>query len=247
MNAIRAVSSMAIDWPLETVSHPSSVVAKIVAAAVMAIFTVFSLGYYVVYASRYFANKRFERLIPQLESAVTSNDLAKARELFAADPKLKEVLNGYEGRTPNLLYLAVDHQHPEMIDFLIHHGADLNAQGRMGTPLAVAVYQGRLNMVQYLLQKKADPNLGDGHRTPITLAALECPAPACFDIMNLLIRNQANVSGTRLLPAVALYYWNTYPERTRETLTLLMQHGATLGSNDDIENQEALQFIRNNR
>jgi ankyrin repeat protein len=249
LDQLKIGGSIAAAWPLYTITNKSSLVAKIIATLAIAIFTTCSLGYYAIYSYRYLAARKFEAKVQSLESAIRANQLEAVRELFKATPNLKGTLNGYQGRTPNLLHLAVENEHTEMIDLLIANGARLDAESRMGSPLAVAVYRGKANMVQFLLERRANPNLGDGYRAPIYLASLETEGPAAIDLIRLLANANANlaINNTLWTPLtrVALH-WDTHPEKVRETLLLLIQKGVRLGANDAIANPDAHQFILDN-
>src|SRR4051812_6730263 len=134
-----------------------------------------------------------------LMSAITSNDAPRAAQILYAHPDLKPRLNdpapgGHFGQTA--LLPAVERRNRDLIDLLLHHGADINARshwwaggfgvldadhdlhdfllarGATLTPHAAARL-GRVNDLRALLDR--DPSLvhargGDG-QTPLHVAA----------------------------------------------------------------------------
>ena len=75
------------------------------------------------------------------------------------------------------LHSAVSRGNIERVRMLVERGADLNAEGMYGrTPLYYAALCGQSNIVDYLLDKGADPTKGaswKGHNTPLHVAAFE--------------------------------------------------------------------------
>lgn len=244
---IQLAVSMAAQMPLEKIrSEKANCLVKMISAVAIAVLTVFSLGYYAYYAHRYYADQKLSAAQLQLEGAIGNNDLDRVKEIFRTLPESKKLLNGYQGRTPNLIHIAVIHQHIPMVAFLASQGADLNGEGRVGTPLAAALYRGHLAMTAYLLQNGADPNRGHGFSSPLILALTEAPYPVQLDLVLHLLRHHANPnieSQFSLLRLVA-NHWETEPEKSRATLLLLLERGDRLKESDPIENPEILQFIR---
>jgi cytohesin len=71
------------------------------------------------------------------------------------------------------LSLASHRDMPALIPALVKAGANVNEEGRDGTPLTVAAYEGHGAVVRALLDANADPNLGSGRHgeTPLMKAA----------------------------------------------------------------------------
>jgi cytohesin len=104
-----------------------------------------------------------------LNAAATAGDLAEVKRLVidcGIDPN-----KGVNGRTP--LREAAAWGHPEVVEFLLEHGADPNIQDNNGgTPLHVAAWNGHREVVELLLEHGANPNVQDDDGdTPLHLAA----------------------------------------------------------------------------
>jgi len=87
------------------------------------------------------------------------------------------------------LHSSVAHQHVEISEILIQHGADINAKQQEGfTPLLEAVQNGQLNMVQMLIKHRADVNLAkDDGVSPLALAR----QLGRVEVTDLLVENGA--------------------------------------------------------
>ncbi len=111
-------------------------------------------------------NRQFEHGYTLLHHAVSSNDLEMAKMLLAegADVNLGEEC----GFAP--LHLA---ESLEMARLLVGRGADVNKTHTGGrTPLYMAVIEDRKAVVAFLIEKGADPGIGDGNgTTPLHVAA----------------------------------------------------------------------------
>lgn len=70
-----------------------------------------------------------------------------------------------------ILYFPVIHAHKEVADFLLQHGADINAASPMGiTPLHAAVMFKQPRMALWLLEHGAEPNPVYDGKTPLAMA-----------------------------------------------------------------------------
>jgi hypothetical protein len=246
MIALNYITSRVADWPLETASSDNAnPVSRAFASATIPLFSLLSFGKYGAYAEQFYKEREIRALLPETGSAMDRNDVNKIKELFASKPdSMREILKGYRGNVP-LLHQAVFNGCQEMSDLLLEMGADIQANSRMGTPLAVAIQVESLQLIDYLLEKKANPNVGD-RRSPLRIAMFDLRAPIKLEVVDRLVKNGADLNdegyAESLLSKVS-YQWACHPEKTRETLLLLLQNGARLKPNEVIENTEARAFI----
>jgi ankyrin repeat protein len=105
-----------------------------------------------------------------IHDAARDGDLQKVQRLLENSSDLGSSKDKY-GYTP--LHVAAKAGHKEVAEFLLAHGADVNAVDDMGrTPLHWAAASGRMDMVELLLANKADVNAKDNdHATPLRWAA----------------------------------------------------------------------------
>ncbi|KAF4435097.1 ankyrin 1 [Fusarium acutatum] len=92
-------------------------------------------------------------------------------------------------RTP--MQVAVDWNRPEIVQYLLEKGADPDARDSDGIPVVgSAVSGGHTNMVQWLVDAKADVNV-IYHENKITLLHEACPHP---EIVRLLLQHGADIN-----------------------------------------------------
>lgn len=72
-------------------------------------------------------------------------------------------LNNEEGYSP--LILACYHDNEEVVSFLVDKVSDINGTSNYGTPLMAAVVKGNLNIMEMLLDRKAETNIADANGT----------------------------------------------------------------------------------
>jgi ankyrin repeat protein len=86
-----------------------------------------------------------------------------------------------------LLYFPVIHARLEVVDYLLHRGADVNAASPMGiTPLHSAVMFNQPNMARSLLDHGADPDREYDGKTPLAMA-VETKQDELIDILRSYI------------------------------------------------------------
>jgi ankyrin repeat protein len=102
-----------------------------------------------------------------IHGAATIGDLAKIEVLLKARPELvSEKDDDVYGRTP--LDYAVSNDHKAVAEFLIAHGAEVNAQGGDISPLHWAALFDRTEMAKLLLAHGADVSYTDNNgETPL--------------------------------------------------------------------------------
>lgn len=98
--------------------------------------------------------------------------------------------------------------HPDMVKYLINHGADVNICTYHGTALTIAARTGNTDVARILLQNGADPNVIvlDG-ATPLMIAALNGKA----EVIKVLVEFGAKIEYihpvTSYTPLIAATYW----------------------------------------
>ena len=106
----------------------------------------------------------------EIHDAAKAGDVARVKELLAANPDLIESKEK-DGGTP--LHMAAVAGSKEIVEFLIAKGANVNARSDLGvTPLHSATYKWSKQVAEVLLVKGADANAKskDGY-TPLHFAA----------------------------------------------------------------------------
>lgn len=89
------------------------------------------------------------------------------------DDKRRKYLLENEEYT-DMLYRAINNNNIEEVKDLVELGIDLNPKGRIISPLMVAVRKENEELVQFLLEKAADPNVRDDYGfTPLHQASSE--------------------------------------------------------------------------
>jgi len=127
------------------------------------------------------------------------NDLAKAKSLIEANPRLVQVKDA-GGRTP--LHWACRGVHFEMLKFLVEKGADVNAKDNEGmTPLHSLAEKAHSQGIAFLLANKAEVNAQSGFRdTPLHYAVQSGNA----DVVKLLLDNGADPTARNNMRSTAL-------------------------------------------
>lgn len=124
----------------------------------------------------------------RLAAAIRNDDL---ESLFAALWKGDDIYSTYTNAKRTMLHLAAACGSTRLARyFLIWHYFHVNQPTLFNdTPLHVAVENGQLNMVQFLLERGANPNaMNDWRQTPLHLAA----RGNSEEIANLLIEYDAD-------------------------------------------------------
>lgn len=141
--------------PLERINaKDAKPLEKIVAGIAIGIFTLLSLGGYLIFAQHYFKGKKVEHLEYELHQAVIENKIDQVKVLLKKAPDVKKL------RLDWPLFRAVGNNNLEMVKFLIEKKAHVDAHMGGETPLLLATEQEIPNfeMINYLVQKKANLN-----------------------------------------------------------------------------------------
>ncbi|TXC08092.1 hypothetical protein FocTR4_00002496 [Fusarium oxysporum f. sp. cubense] len=159
-----------------------------------------------------------------LRSAIQAGriDLCKILLDNKADPDLTPE----NANTP--LILAISMGDLGMVKLLIEHGATIDKreappdEGWSRTPLNVAADWSQPDIVQYLLEKGADPNARDSDDIPVIGAAVD---GGHTNMVKWLVEASAEVNVTYFeAKSTPLHEATAYPEMVR----LLLQHGADI-------------------
>jgi ankyrin repeat protein len=156
-------------------------------------------------------------------NAMVQKDVSRGAEGLNSDTLLY-TLQAYQSP----LHIACQEGYPALVEWLISKGADVNAWGKGGTPLTIAVQANNESIVQDLLLAYADPNAGQP--SALVLAAGQGNVP----ILNLLLSEGTNLNLTNaLLEAVQ--------KGQSKAVTRLLQSKAN--PNSIRENGEPLLFL----
>lgn len=111
------------------------------------------------------------------------------------------LVNGFEvSSLPEVLALSISQSvygsdFPKILDLLIQYGAEINSRdSRQYTALMCAAEKGRYELVQFLLDKGADPNLKNGDYSAIMTAVEKGHSK----VVKILIDAGADVNGTNM-------------------------------------------------
>jgi len=115
--------------------------------------------------------EKLESIIIAITTAIIEGDLEQVKALLKQNPKLVNEHEKEFGET--LVHTAARWGHKDVVDLLLTHGAEVNAQNKVGiTPLFIAANEGHENVVKLLLAHGAEINIKTvGGRTLLHVAA----------------------------------------------------------------------------
>jgi ankyrin repeat protein len=163
----------------------------------------------------------------ELAIAADSGDLDRVRRLIGDRVQLNPA---DPDQSP--LVRAAANRHREVAEFLIRHGARVNACGNFGTALHWAAMTGDVELAQFLLDHGANPSISSrAAGTPLHRAADGCSP----EMADLLIRRGAKVNAKADDGSTPLM-WSILParydRRARQVVRFLLDHGADVNVTD---------------
>ncbi len=163
----------------------------------------------------------------EIHQAAQAGDLAKVKELLAADPA---VINAKDenGRTP--LHFAAMARQLEVLQYLVEKGADLNALDNNGiAPLHTLARSGQTESARFLIEKGADIDIKD----PVKLTPLNMAAESGLEAMvELLIEKGADIENKHAYGRTPLV--GAARERGNiSVIRMLLDAGADVNSSDN--------------
>ncbi|GKZ38746.1 hypothetical protein AbraIFM66950_011182 [Aspergillus brasiliensis] len=158
-----------------------------------------------------------------LQVALCGGKARQAKRLLQDCTDINEE-KGYYG---NALAAAIAGRKLALVQLVVDAGAKLDTRGRFGFPLRAATIANQPEIVRYLLEKGADPNIRDEELgDPLQAAA----SSGNLDIMLLLLSHNASVNGRggHFGNALQAACFNGHEQAVR----LLLDHGAALNRSE---------------
>jgi len=113
------------------------------------------------------------------------------------------------------------------VTLLVKHHAEVNTRNKKGqTPLYYSVINQDLNVAEYLLHNKANPDIPDkeNQQTPLHMAAIQGNLP----LVTLLVKQGASVNAKNIYSQTPLALVDPTTETRVEIIKYLLEHGAEL-------------------
>ena len=115
-----------------------------------------------------------------------NGSVTEMQALFEKNPK---VINEESNEWYSPLILACYNNNVEVTRFLIEHGADVNGDSKMGTPIMAAVVKNNREIINLLLEKDVDVSKGDTNGSTALHYAVMFKH---YDIIPLLLKKYAD-------------------------------------------------------
>ncbi|KAE8355420.1 ankyrin repeat-containing domain protein [Aspergillus coremiiformis] len=118
--------------------------------------------------------------------------LDMVRKLCEADQTGLCINFQYAKGHPIVLHAAVESGKPEIVAYLLNHGAQVNRRNKkIGSALYLASQNGEIDIAKQLLNKQADPNLRGGYYATALTAAV---ASENLELVELLVQNGSELN-----------------------------------------------------
>jgi ankyrin repeat protein len=155
-------------------------------------------------------------------SIVAMFNLLEIAKRLLALPPLQDA--SADGKT-EALYLASHYGHLEMVQLLVEHGADVNAEETFcKNPLRLALWGGKDAVAEFLIEKGADVNAGM-YETALNAAVSKDGSEA---MIRLLVENGADVNGRGTENVTALQAASSLGNESQ--VRLLIEKGADVNA-----------------
>ena len=171
-----------------------------------------------------------------IHKAAYEGDLEKVKEIIDRDPNQINVQDATDF-TP--LHLASGKGHIEIVEFLLNHGADINAESLLGdTPLIIAAWyakDGKYETIKTLLEHGAKVNNKNKRgRTALHQAAMH----SSKEVINLLISYGADFNAKDERQSTPLH--QAAMLSNTEAVKALVEHGADIFAKNYLSETESL-------
>jgi ankyrin repeat protein len=160
---------------------------------------------------------------PGIHDAASFGDFERVRLEAKRDPG---AVNSRDRRGLSPLHYAALHDHRDVAEFLLVHGADANALWDGRTPLLLATTEDSLPMVGLLVSQGADVNRADAYgETPLQNAV----AAGNLEMVSYLVSRGADINQTGPRTALGL----AVGHRNVGVIRYLIDHGADVHLRDE--------------
>lgn len=119
-------------------------------------------------------------------------DIARSgtlKEIKALHKKNPKSIDAVDKNGTSMLILASYRGNIDVAKFIIKNTKNIDYVSEMGTALMGATYKGQLDLVNILLDNKANPNVADANGTTALMLAIQIQK---VDLVNLLLKYKAD-------------------------------------------------------
>ena len=128
------------------------------------------------------------KIAKDIRGTITDGQLDTLRDLLEKEPEMLTWMTPFG----TWLHVATAHGHLDIIEYLIHAGIDVNAQGGTLSTNALerAATKGYLDITEYLINQSIEIDTSEPDRNPLFAAIYG----GHFDIVQLLVKNNIDIS-----------------------------------------------------
>ncbi|USL40179.1 ankyrin repeat domain-containing protein [Priestia megaterium] len=123
-----------------------------------------------------------------IRGAIKNGQLNKVRDLLEKEPEMLTWITPFG----TWLHVATAHGHLEIVQYLIHAGIDVSAQGGTFSTNALerAAAKGYVDIAKYLINHNVEIDISEPDRNPLFAAIYS----GHFEMVKLLVENYINIS-----------------------------------------------------